>query len=50
MVARRASEIAKNSTKDENLHVGLILGILGRQGSVRILNRMKKALEEKKIK
>ena len=50
MIERRNNEIQRNQIEDENLHVGVIIGILGRQGSPLILQRIKSALEEKKIK
>jgi diphthamide biosynthesis enzyme Dph1/Dph2-like protein len=50
MIKRRKNEIQKNSLKDPELHVGVILGILGRQGSPLILERIKESLKEKKIR
>jgi diphthamide synthase subunit DPH2 len=50
MVQRRKSEIGRNKLSDPDLHVGIIFGILGRQGSPLILERIKDQLKEKKIK
>lgn len=50
MIQRRRSEIERNRVGDQELHVGVILGILGRQGSPLILERIKEQLRQKKIK
>lgn len=50
MIQRRRSEIERNKVGDQELHVGVILGILGRQGSPLILERIKEQLRQKKIK
>lgn len=50
MIQRRQNEIEKNNIQDEDLHIGIIFGILGRQGSPLILQRIKNVLMEKQIK
>ena len=50
MIQRRRGELERNSPQDQDLHVGVIFGILGRQGSPLILERIKKGLQEKKIR
>lgn len=50
MVARRRAELERNRLDDPDLHVGVILGILGRQGSPLILERVKAQLRERQTK
>ena len=50
MIQRRRAELERNSRRDADLHVGVIFGILGRQGNPLILERIKKGLAQKKIR
>ena len=50
LIKRRNDEIQKNKLEDHNIHVGIIFGILGRQGSPLILERIKNKLKDLNIK